>query len=248
MEYPALVTESLAKQIAESIRTAIIDGRLKMTQRLPNEEELARQFRVSRPTVREALKRLAAQKLILSRRGPTGGTFVNRLTLDEVGSTLATYSTLLVTMGEFSLAEVAEGRFELELICCRLAVRFRGSDHLDRMRKELEAQRSSKITDVEFCASDIRFHRALVDATGNKLLRFLMYAVIEALQPAANMIAYRFRKRRTITKFHEAIFEGIATQDAHGACAALTNLAQYLDKKYKEAQAWRDTRQNGRAA
>src|SRR5512139_1723323 len=97
IEYPLLVTDGLAKQIAERLRTAIIDGRLKMNERLPTEEELARRFKVSRPTIREALKRLAAQKLILSRRGPTGGTFVNRLTLDEVGSTLATYSTLLVS-------------------------------------------------------------------------------------------------------------------------------------------------------
>jgi GntR family transcriptional regulator, transcriptional repressor for pyruvate dehydrogenase complex len=52
--FPALVTESLAKQIAENIGSAIIEGRLKVNERLPTEEELARQFGVSRPTVRGA--------------------------------------------------------------------------------------------------------------------------------------------------------------------------------------------------
>ena len=79
-----IVTKSAAKQIAEHIRTAILEGRLKGDERLPTEEELAARYGVSRPTVREALKRLAAQNLISSKRGPAGGTFVNSLSLEEL--------------------------------------------------------------------------------------------------------------------------------------------------------------------
>ena len=77
-ESQPLTTQSLARQIAEQLRDAIVAGRLGADERLPGEEQLAKQFGVSRPTVREALKRLAAQHLIRSRRGPTGGTFVDR--------------------------------------------------------------------------------------------------------------------------------------------------------------------------
>jgi DNA-binding FadR family transcriptional regulator len=61
----------LSVQIASAIRDAIVAGDLLFDQRLPSEAELSDQFRVSRHTVREALKRLAAQSLIrtlLSRR------------------------------------------------------------------------------------------------------------------------------------------------------------------------------------
>lgn len=241
--FPALVTESLAKQIAENIGSAIIEGRLKVNQRLPTEEELARQFGVSRPTIREALKRLAAQKLVLSRRGPSGGTFVNKLSLDEVGSTLATYSTLLVSMGEFDLAEISQARFELEAICARLAAVHREPGHLAVMNGELEAQRNPRLSDVEFCASDIRFHRALVDSTGNRFLQFLMYAVIEAVQPAANLLSYRFRERRAIASFHAQIVDGVARNDGEAASASVAGLAQYLGSKYEEAHAYRAARQ-----
>ena len=237
--FPALVTESLAKQIAESIGSAIVEGRLKVNERLPTEEELARQFGVSRPTIREALKRLAAQKLILSRRGPSGGTFVNRLSLEEVGSTLATYSTLLVSIGEFDLAEIAQARAELERVCARLAAAHRGEEHLATMAAELEAQRNPKLPDVEFCASDVRFHRALVDASGNRFLQFLMYAVIEAVQPAANLLSWRFRERQAIARFHAEIVAGVARRDGEGASAAMAALAEYLASKYEEAHEWR---------
>ncbi len=70
LKYEPLITASLAKQIAEMIRQSITDGTLKADDQLPTEDALAKQFQVSRPTIREALKRLAAQSLIRSRRGP----------------------------------------------------------------------------------------------------------------------------------------------------------------------------------
>lgn len=54
----------LSAQIAQAIRDAIVAGDLIVDERLPSEAELSEQFQVSRPTVREALKRLAAQSLI----------------------------------------------------------------------------------------------------------------------------------------------------------------------------------------
>ena len=73
INYQNINTEGVAKQIATNIREAIVNGALKVDQKLPTEEELAERFGVSRPTIREALKRLAAQNLIHTRRGPAGG-------------------------------------------------------------------------------------------------------------------------------------------------------------------------------
>ena len=110
IKYKIQVTESLAKQIAENICSAIVEGRLEVDERLPTEEELARRFGVSRPTIREALKRLAAQNLIRSRRGPSGGTFVNKPSLKEQWSSVANAMTLMVSVGEIGLAEITESQ------------------------------------------------------------------------------------------------------------------------------------------
>ena len=59
----------LSAQIAKAIKDAIISGALPVDERLPSEAELADQFNVSRPPVREAPKRLAAQSLIRPQRG-----------------------------------------------------------------------------------------------------------------------------------------------------------------------------------
>jgi DNA-binding FadR family transcriptional regulator len=238
IKYDIQVPESLAKQIAETIRDAIMEGRIGADERLPTESELADRFGVSRPTIREALKRLAAQNLIRSRRGPTGGTFVNRPSAAEVRADLANMTALLVSLEEFDLSEIAETRRELELVCCKLAAERRTDDQLAIMSDEIARQREPELSDVDFCGSDVRFHRALVDATGNPVLQFLMASVIEALQPITNLVIFRFRARAQIIEQHERIHAAIAERDAGAASAALAEQMRYLQDQYAEAQEW----------
>ena len=212
-----------------------MQGHLQVDERLPTEEELASRFEVSRPTVREALKRLAAQNLIRSQRGPSGGTFVNRPSQEDMQSALTNATTLLVSMGEFSLPAIAEARRELERLCIRLAVERRQQRHLDAMAEEL-AKQQSDVSDEEFCASDVRFHRALADASENPVLQYIMFTVIEALQPVANMIIFRYRERSRIIDQHQRIYAALRKQDQVAALAALDEQMQYLGEQYSKAQ------------
>ncbi len=241
IDYQGLVTQGLARQISEKLRDAILEGRLQVHERLPTEEELASRFNVSRPTIREALKRLAAQNLIRSRRGPTGGTFVNHPTRDEARLTVANVASLLVSMGEFALTDVAEARLEIELVCCRLAAKRRTEAQLAAMAGEIAQQRDSTLLDTDFCASDVRFHRTLVAAAANPALEFAAAGVLDSLQSAANMVVFRYRDRRQVASQHERIHRGLAAGDGEAACAALTDYMNTLRRQYRKAQALRTT-------
>lgn len=230
-----IVTASVAKQIAEAIRTAILEGRIKVDERLPTEDDLAQRYGVSRPTIREALKRLAAQNLIRSRRGPTGGNFVNRPAPEDLAQSLSGAAMLLVSMGAFDHDAIATARLELGSICCRLAAENRTEDHLARMEAEIRFQKDAELSDVDFCASDVRFHRAIVDATGNGLIAFVMYGIVEAMTPVTNMLIFRVRERREIVRRHEALLSAIRRQNGKTAVTVLTGLISYLRDQYRHA-------------
>ncbi len=236
IDYQGLVTQGLAKQISEKIREAIFEGRLQVHERLPTEEELAARFSVSRPTIREALKRLAAQNLIRSRRGPAGGTFVNHPTHDEARLAMANAATLLVSLGEFALPDIAEARQALELVCCELAVKRRTEAHLSLMSEEIRRQRDAQLADVQFCASDVRFHRTLVEAAGNPALSFAAAGLLDSLQPAVNLVIFRHRDRKQVAAQHERIRAGLEVRDAKTACAALTDYMNALRRQSRKAQ------------
>jgi len=227
---------SLSKQVADQLQEAILDGSLKADDRLPTEDELAKRFQVSRPTIREALKRLAAKNLIRSRRGPTGGTFVNHLGTSELSDHLTTASTLYVSMNQISLPEVSSTRLEMESLCCQLACDHRTDADLEKMEFELGQQLDNRISPEDFCAADVRFHRAIAEASHNRMLSFVMYTLIEALQPVANMIAYRFREREIITGQHKRLLGAIREQNKTLACAIIAEQITYLDQLHEEAQ------------
>ncbi len=222
IEYDGLVTEGLAKQISEKIRDAILDGRLAVDARLPTEEELASRFAVSRPTIREALKRLAAQNLIRSRRGPTGGTFVTRPTREEARAQVATAAALLVSMGDFQFDDIIEARALLESSACRLAAERRTDADLAQLRDELERLADHSATDVDFCAADVCFHRALVAAAHNPALDYAAASLIDSLQPVLNLVVYKARDRRTVAAELSRVVQALATRDAAAALSALT--------------------------
>ena len=245
IDFQPLQTKSLARQIADRIRQSIVAGELGADDRLPGEAQLAEQFGVSRPTIREALKRLAAQHLIRSRRGPTGGTFVNRPNQQQLRDALTGAAIVAVSMGEFEAHDIAEARRELELLCCRLAASNRCSSDLAAMTAEIAVQRDPKLSDEDFCASDVRFHRALVDATGNKMLQLVMFSVIEALQPVINMVVFRVRERDQIVAYHQRIVDALNAGDAGAASSALDEQMRYLEGRIVAAQRARQVRTEG---
>jgi DNA-binding FadR family transcriptional regulator len=222
----------LSAQIAQAIRDAIISGELNVDERLPSEAELSDHFQVSRPTVREALKRLAAQSLIRTQRGASGGAFVNRISFEDAYPQQVTTSTLLLSMNAVSFDTACEARYALERACAALSAERRTADQLATMRAEIFRQMQPGLTDEAFCASDVAFHRALVDGAGNPVLSYQLAGAVEAMQPLMNMITFTARDRERIVDLHtqiaDALEAGEAAQvDTHLAtlCAYTTTLA-----------------------
>jgi DNA-binding FadR family transcriptional regulator len=223
-------SDDLSVQIAQAIKDAIIGGQLIVDERLPSEAELADHFQVSRPTVREALKRLAAQSLIRTQRGATGGAFVNRLSFEDAYPQQVTTSTLLLSMNAVSFDTACEARYALERACAPLSAQRRTADQLATMRTEMFRQSQPGLTDEAFCASDVAFHRALVDGAGNPVLSYQLAGAVEAMQPLMNMITFTARDRARIVDLHGRIADAIESGDGTAASEGLSDLEKETRK------------------
>lgn len=235
----------LPVRIADEIKAAIVDGRLNVNERLPSETELSAQFGVSRPTVREALKRLAAQNLIRTRRGASGGAFVNRLSFVDAYSQLITTSTLLISMNEVDFETACEARFAMECACVELSTQRRSTDHLAAMRAEIHRQSQPGLSDEAFCASDVTFHRALVDGADNPVLSYQLAGAIEAIEPLMNMLTFSQRDRDVIVRIHTTIADALDARDMDTIKDSLRELWQYTVNLFNEASAKRADRAAG---
>lgn len=226
----------ITRQIADTLRDEIIYGRLEIGQRLPTEEDLAKRFGASQPTVREAMKLLAAQHLIQSKRGPRGGIFVNRPTLEEANTVLTSITTWLVTQGIFSLEDITEARRCLGHSCVRLAAQRRSDKDILGLERELRRMSDSSLSNQQFCTADAQFHRAIAHAAGNKVLQLMMLIINDSLTPAIRLIVFRFHERETIVDFNERILAAIRSRRSNVGEEVFGALIDYLMDRYEHAK------------
>src|SRR3989337_945210 len=116
------------QEVVSQIHDLIREGRLKASDQLPSERELAETFKVSRTSVREALRALETQGLVVSRTGT--GTFVADLPIESLVAPLAT----LLIEEKSALADIFEMRKLIEPRIAALAAERATKRDIERMK------------------------------------------------------------------------------------------------------------------
>lgn len=232
--------QPLSTAISDRIAARISAGDLMAGDRLQSETDLADQFDCSRATVREALKRLAARNLIRTARGASGGAFVNDLTYAAALDAHVSTSTLLLSMNAIDFQTAVEARFALERACADLAVANHEGADLTRLKSAID-RLAGPISDTAFCAADVAFHRALVDAARNPVLSYQLAGAVEAMQPLMNMLTYRHRDRETILALYRRIANALRARDAGEIRFVLGELEALMQALFEDGQAGRNT-------
>jgi DNA-binding FadR family transcriptional regulator len=154
------------EQVADQLRELITSGELSPGERLPNEALLAREFGVSRATIREALRVLAAQNLLRTAKGAGGGSYVTIPTVDHISEFLRSNIGLLTDSRDLTLEELIETRELLEVPAARLAARRRSDSDVERLRAAIPAEAIRLDTREEFI-HNTEFHTVLIETCGN---------------------------------------------------------------------------------
>lgn len=157
--------------LADELRADITSGRLQPGERLPPEPELCVRSGVSRSTVREALRLLASQYLIVTTRGVTGGSFVAHPDAEQLSEALSTGLTLLTNSAEVGFADLIELRRALEIPAVGLAAQRRTDAQLIELRGAMFDPDLDELDTM--LAAHAAFHSAIASATGNPLFELV---------------------------------------------------------------------------
>jgi GntR family transcriptional repressor for pyruvate dehydrogenase complex len=201
--------EEAVEQIAEKVRA----GELHEGDRLPSERELAAQMRISRPTLREAVKALVAAGVLEVRRGQGGGIFV---TSELVPRELLRTATQM-RVGE--VAGVLEARRLLEPRVAQLAAVHAADDDFAAMRATIERQRDlAKGRDILrhedlFLQLDLKFHMVMARATRNSTVVSLMRSLFRRLEIARDMAVHAPLVPDWVLDVHERTLAAIRSAD-----------------------------------
>ncbi|MBP7933943.1 MAG: FadR family transcriptional regulator [Phycisphaerae bacterium] len=153
-----------ADHVVRQVKNYIFANRLKPGDRLPGEHDLARQLKVSRPTLREAIKGLSVSGLLESR--PRSGTRVREFAYEQVVEALVAQFFL----SDLSLREVLEARAALELAALPFVLKRVTPEQIAGMREVQSRFETATRSNGDHIELDLRLHEMFLAASGNRLL------------------------------------------------------------------------------
>lgn len=230
------------EQVAGQLRELIITEELARGERLPNELQLADEYGVSRATVREALRLLAAQNLIRTAKGAGGGSYVTVPSAEHVSESLRSGLGLMTSAADVTLEELLEVRELLEVPAARLAARRRSEEQVGRLRAAIPGEPLRLGTRAQF-VYNTDFHSTVIAASGNTLLSIAAEPVFAVLQTRLSRSRLGRTFHRAINDHHREIAAAIEAAEEQAAGELMHEHLGFLRPYYE--QAWRDT--GGRA-
>jgi GntR family transcriptional repressor for pyruvate dehydrogenase complex len=219
---------SVSEQVADAIRAYMQSEGLRPGDRLGREEDLARQFGVSRPTLREALRLLSSSHLVRASKGPGGGIFIAATLEEGIGRTVSASVASMLQSHSITMDELLETRMLFEVPLVGLAAQRATEADVARLYALIE-EGESRPDDAELVGSvDERLHRAISEIAGNRLAAAFNAWVVEVLQPPLRELVAPAVVEAVIVEQHRDIVRGIEKGDPAAAERALREHLVYV--------------------
>jgi DNA-binding FadR family transcriptional regulator len=215
------------EDVVHQIRESILEGRLKDGDILPGERQLKDIFKVSRGTLREALRALEQKKLVRIKTGAKGGVIVchvdNMMQMTEDLDLLLRYKKI-------SLRELAEFREYVEAVVAEKAAVKAKSQHIRELSSLLDSIKNhihdSELKWDEAIKEDNQFHLLLAQIAGNRIFSSVLHTVYENIQPYWDRFLPVEQRKSILERTHKDLSDILAAVERHDSVEA-RNVAQY---------------------
>ena len=221
----------LSEEIVEYIKNLIVQGRLKPSDKLPSERDLAERFNVGRPTVREAIRTLELMGLVEVFPGHKGTTIKNP-ELDTYMESLREQMSWMIQIERTTLQQLAEVRDSLETRIALLTAERATENQLREMQSILEDMKVTTNDINAYLEKGIEFHSVMARATQNPIF----FAIWNAF---ADLIFRYYRDllkdldTKILKKLYQvnvAVFEAILSKDPEKIQQAMS---QHIDAEHE---------------
>jgi GntR family transcriptional repressor for pyruvate dehydrogenase complex len=212
-------------KVAAEIRAHVSRARLRPGDRIGREEDLARQFGVSRPTLREALRLLASSHLIRASKGRGGGIFVAATPEEGIARSVSESVAGMLSTHIVDIDELIESRLLLEVPLAGLAAQRATDEDIAELRRVAGTVPAgwSEAGDL-----DETFHALIARIAGNRLVGAFVQWIAEVLQPTIRALIEPAVVDAVVREQHEDVVRAIERGDPDAAERAMREHIVYV--------------------
>jgi GntR family transcriptional repressor for pyruvate dehydrogenase complex len=205
--FDSVKSDKVSQHIIDQIRNAIFEGRLKPGDKLPTERELIEKFKVSKATLREALRSLEVLGFLEIRKGVFGGPFVTEVDMVKARDSF----TNLLLFKNLSLEDLSEVRLLLEPYIAEKATLAITQEDLHRLEKLIKDSEHTINNNISFASreDEIEFHRIIASITGNPILMFILDFVENLLIDTKEILKPGREFSGKVLRAHKRIYKGL---------------------------------------
>lgn len=214
LTFQQIKTRRVFEEICEQIRNRLSSGALKPGDKLPAERDLAVEFKVSRPAVREALRTLEISGVVSLQKGVKGGAFIR----DGNPAMLTQSLQDLMLLGRVSLRSLAEARVLINGVVTKLACERATEDDFQAIEDNINFIESSDNI-LHRADAGVMFFRLIARATRNEVLMML----VDSLSDIIRVVIDRTGRiaRPELVAVRRRILKAIRARDANAATQAM---------------------------
>ncbi len=220
----AIKKTRIYEEVVSQVHDLIRQERFKAGDQLPSERDLAETFKVSRTSVREALRALETQGLVVSKTGM--GTFVADLPIESLVAPLAT----MLIEGKNALADIFEMRKVIEPQIASLAAQRATQKDIERMKKILGKQREQVEKGATGVLADSEFHFAIGQATQNQALERLVFGLMDILSHCREESLQTPGRSQASLESHQEILSAIEKHNSEQAHEAMLQHIEQVEE------------------
>jgi DNA-binding FadR family transcriptional regulator len=224
----AAASPSTSHAVAERIRSFVAGERLQPGDRLGREEDLAREFGVSRPTLREALRLLSSEHLVRATKGPGGGIFVAATPEQGIELSVSAAVATMLDAHSIGLDELLETRMLIEVPLAGLAAARASEQDVVVLRALVEEVNDAATDHDRTLEADARLHHVIARIADNRLAGAFSGWIVDVLQPRLAAVIEPAVVVSVIAEQHRDLLEAIARGDPGAAERAMREHLVYV--------------------
>jgi DNA-binding FadR family transcriptional regulator len=229
IEFLSVKPNRVSQQVAEQIRSLILEGKLKPGDKLPSERELSKIIGIGRLSLREGLRILESSGILRTQYGVHSGTYVTKIGLEHLTEKISD----ILKLSDIKIDQVTEGRLEISLLNLKYFIKRGSQEDIEKLEACIRETERLLESGLQTREQNLLFHQLIAKGSKNPVFISLHNALLDILKHFLSKFSSPPEHSKKVLEGNKKILKYIKEKDIEKASSAMKTHIRYTGQRIK---------------